>query len=74
MIALETFATHGICWSLGAVTGWGIAYYVVSHRARPKRFALQDAIKECDTCGQIDSDVRDGLCAWCQRVYAKGSR
>ena len=74
MIAFETFATLGICWALGAITGWGMAYYIVAHKCKRKRIMLREAFKECDTCGQIDSDVRDGLCAWCQRVYAKGSR
>ena len=74
MVALETFATHAICWALGAVTGWGLAYYIVARKSKRKLLVSRQVFKECDTCGQIDSDVRDGLCAWCQRVYAKGSR
>lgn len=76
MIAFETLATHGICWALGAVTGWGIAYYIVARNTH-KRVAvksLKDAVGECDTCGQITSDLKDGLCAWCQRTYGKGLR
>jgi len=27
--------------------------------------------KECDTCGQLGSDVQEGLCQICQKTYAK---
>lgn len=74
MIGLETAAMIGIGWTLGIVTGWGAAYVtVIRKKAVPVRHAAFEQ-HECDTCGQIDSDLKGGLCAWCQRVYDKGQR
>lgn len=72
MIHAETAAMIGISWTLGAVTGWGLAFFMVL-RARKRRcvekHALRDAFVECDGCGQITSEHKGGLCPWCERTY-----
>lgn len=70
---LEQVLHVGIIWVLGVATGWGIAYAVVIAKRKPQAPARPREI-ECDTCGQITSEHHEGLCAWCQRVYAKGKR
>lgn len=72
---LETIVMLGIAWALGIVTGWGIACAAVVRNARPHVYPAPPKTKkpdvhaECDTCGQIDSNLKGGLCAWCQNVY-----
>ena len=65
---LESVLYGSIIWVWGIVTGWGIAYAVVAHKRKSCAPARQREI-ECDTCGQITSEHRGGLCVWCQRVY-----
>lgn len=72
MIDFETVTMIGISWALGAVSGWGLAYLMVM-RVRKRRCAertsLRDAFIECEGCGQITSEHKGGMCAWCERVY-----
>lgn len=71
---LEDIALLGAIWLLGIIVGWGFSLAVQIYNDRPrvfKQISLRDAFKECDTCGQISSTTKGGLCDWCQKVYAK---
>lgn len=42
----------------------GIFWIMVRY---PEKRHPEDEV--CDTCGQVDSRLEDGQCAWCKRFY-----
>lgn len=35
----------------------------------PEQAVEEEQVKVCDTCGQIDSQLKEGQCSWCQKFY-----